>query len=283
LAVSTSGYDAWRSCRCRRGRSTIAGLIDLIVKIHQRSGCMPSCGWPRDHDWPQPRCAAAGPAPGLADATGAPHVAPCQAGPTRRRPSDRAVTLVAAAALLGAATRPPSPKAIARFRWSRQLSLTRRFGHTRRDRTGVWADAAALRCNWSAWATPWLSRAEGGRDPMPTYAILRDLSGASMAGPFEGGAASIDEEVPSEPRVDVEELAKDDVRVLARDSQGAGTGPGHADQARCTGGGRRHRGGDHSLGASARSALTAPLGPAPVWSWPSSIRASTPGIPPSPG
>lgn len=54
---------------------------------------------------------------------------------------------------------------------------------------------------------------------MPTYAILRDLSGASMAGPFEGGAASIDEEVPSEPRVDVEELAKDDVPVLARDSQ----------------------------------------------------------------
>jgi subtilisin family serine protease len=55
---------------------------------------------------------------------------------------------------------------------------------------------------------------------MPAYAILRDLSGASMAGPFEGGAASIgDEEVPSEPRVDVEELAKEEVRVLARDPQ----------------------------------------------------------------
>jgi subtilisin family serine protease len=55
---------------------------------------------------------------------------------------------------------------------------------------------------------------------MPAYAILRDLSGASMAGPFEGGAASVDDEqVPSEPRVDVEELAKEDVRVLARDLQ----------------------------------------------------------------
>ena len=55
---------------------------------------------------------------------------------------------------------------------------------------------------------------------MPAYAILRDLSGASMAGPFEGGAASVDDEqVPSEPRVDVEELGKEDVRVLARDPQ----------------------------------------------------------------
>jgi subtilisin family serine protease len=55
---------------------------------------------------------------------------------------------------------------------------------------------------------------------MPAYAILRDLGGASMAGPVEGGVASIaDEEVPSEPRVDVEELAKEDVRVLARDPQ----------------------------------------------------------------
>ena len=55
---------------------------------------------------------------------------------------------------------------------------------------------------------------------MPAYAILRDLSGASMAGPVEGGVASIaNEEVPSEPRVDVEELAKEDVRVLARDPQ----------------------------------------------------------------
>ena len=53
---------------------------------------------------------------------------------------------------------------------------------------------------------------------MPTYAILRDLSGASTAGPFEGGAASIgDKALPNEPRVEVEELAKEDVRVLARD------------------------------------------------------------------
>jgi len=55
---------------------------------------------------------------------------------------------------------------------------------------------------------------------MPTYAILRDLSGASTAGPFEGGAASIgDKELPSEPRVEIEELAKEDVRILARDPQ----------------------------------------------------------------
>jgi subtilisin family serine protease len=52
---------------------------------------------------------------------------------------------------------------------------------------------------------------------MPAYVVLRDLRGASTAGPFEGGAASIDETAPSEPRVEVEELAKDDVRALARD------------------------------------------------------------------
>ena len=52
---------------------------------------------------------------------------------------------------------------------------------------------------------------------MPAYVVLRDLRGASTAGPFEGGAASIDEKAPSEPRVEVEELAKDDVRALARD------------------------------------------------------------------
>jgi subtilisin family serine protease len=62
--------------------------------------------------------------------------------------------------------------------------------------------------------------AEGDVIPVQTYAVLRDLGGASMAGPFEGGAASArDEEVPSEPRVDVEELAKEDVRQLARDPQ----------------------------------------------------------------
>src|SRR4029453_3731314 len=62
-------------------------------------------------------------------------------------------------------------------------------------------------------------QAEGGRDPMPAYVVLRDLRGASTAGPFEGGAAALDEKAPSEPRVEVEELAKDDVRVLARDPQ----------------------------------------------------------------
>ena len=55
---------------------------------------------------------------------------------------------------------------------------------------------------------------------MPAYAILRDLSRASTAGPFEGGAASVgDEELPSEPRVEVEELGKEDVRLVARDPQ----------------------------------------------------------------
>jgi subtilisin family serine protease len=55
---------------------------------------------------------------------------------------------------------------------------------------------------------------------MPAYAILRDLRGASTAGPFEGGAAAFgDEEVPSEPRIEVEELDKEDVRVLVRDPQ----------------------------------------------------------------
>jgi hypothetical protein len=55
---------------------------------------------------------------------------------------------------------------------------------------------------------------------MPTYAILRDLSGARTAGPFEGGTAPIgDKQLPSEPRVDIEKLAKEDVRILARDPQ----------------------------------------------------------------
>jgi subtilisin family serine protease len=53
---------------------------------------------------------------------------------------------------------------------------------------------------------------------MPTYAILRDLSSASTAGPFEAVAAAR-EDGPSEPRVDVEELSKEDVRQVARDPQ----------------------------------------------------------------
>jgi len=53
---------------------------------------------------------------------------------------------------------------------------------------------------------------------MPTYAILRDLSTASTAGPFEAVAAAR-EDGPSEPRVDVEELSKEDVRQVARDPQ----------------------------------------------------------------
>lgn len=53
---------------------------------------------------------------------------------------------------------------------------------------------------------------------MPTYAILRDLSSASTAGPFEAVAAAR-EDVPSEPRVDVEELNKEEVRQIVRDPQ----------------------------------------------------------------
>lgn len=53
---------------------------------------------------------------------------------------------------------------------------------------------------------------------MPTYAILRDLSSASTAGPFEAAAAAR-EDAPSEPRVDVEDLGKEDVRQMARDPQ----------------------------------------------------------------
>jgi hypothetical protein len=53
---------------------------------------------------------------------------------------------------------------------------------------------------------------------MPTYAILRDLSSASTAGPFEAVAAAR-EDGPSEPRVDVEELSIQDVRQVARDPQ----------------------------------------------------------------
>jgi subtilisin family serine protease len=53
---------------------------------------------------------------------------------------------------------------------------------------------------------------------MPTYAILRDLSSASTAGPFEAVAA-VREDAPSEPRVDVEELSKEEVRQTVRDPQ----------------------------------------------------------------
>ena len=53
---------------------------------------------------------------------------------------------------------------------------------------------------------------------MPTYAILRDLSSASTAGLFEAVAA-VREDAPSEPRVDVEELSKEEVRQTMRDPQ----------------------------------------------------------------
>lgn len=53
---------------------------------------------------------------------------------------------------------------------------------------------------------------------MQTYVVLRDLSNASVAGPFETGLATV-EEVVTEPRVDVERLDKADVQDVARDPQ----------------------------------------------------------------
>lgn len=53
---------------------------------------------------------------------------------------------------------------------------------------------------------------------MHTYVVLRDLSNASVAGPFETGLATV-EEVVTEPRVDVERLDKADVQDVARDPQ----------------------------------------------------------------
>jgi subtilisin family serine protease len=53
---------------------------------------------------------------------------------------------------------------------------------------------------------------------MREYVVLRDLSSPSVAGPFEAGIATIDE-MPTEPRVDVEALDKKDVRDTSRDPQ----------------------------------------------------------------
>lgn len=118
---------------------------------------------------------------------------------------------------------------------------------------------------------------------MPAYVVLRDLRGASTAGPFEGGAASIDEKAPSEPRVEVEELAKDDVRALARDPGVRALAPVmptrlvrpvelDADAAATT-----------AWGIGAVGADSSTPGPAPMWSWRSSTPASTPPTRPSPG
>ena len=51
-----------------------------------------------------------------------------------------------------------------------------------------------------------------------TYVVLRDVSGLSVAGPFESTIAA-ETDAPSEPRVDVEVLDKAAVRDLARDPQ----------------------------------------------------------------
>ena len=52
------------------------------------------------------------------------------------------------------------------------------------------------------------------------YTVLRDLSHPDTAGPFGGGAASLDVgDAPAEPRVDVVGLDKADLRDLVRDPQ----------------------------------------------------------------
>src|SRR5262245_52972329 len=55
---------------------------------------------------------------------------------------------------------------------------------------------------------------------MRTYTVLRDLGRPITAGPFEAVAeARTEVAVPSEPRVEVAELSKEDVRMLTRDPQ----------------------------------------------------------------
>ena len=54
---------------------------------------------------------------------------------------------------------------------------------------------------------------------MRTYAVLRDLSGTTTSEPHGGAAALRALETPAEPRVEVEQLDKRDVRTLARDPE----------------------------------------------------------------
>jgi len=55
---------------------------------------------------------------------------------------------------------------------------------------------------------------------MPRYTVLRDLSRPVTAGPFESTVgARAEVAVPTEPRVDVEELTKEGVQTLARDPE----------------------------------------------------------------
>jgi subtilisin family serine protease len=55
---------------------------------------------------------------------------------------------------------------------------------------------------------------------MTRYSVLRDLSRPVTAGPFESTVGPrVEVAVPAEPRIDVEELTKEEVRALARDSE----------------------------------------------------------------
>jgi subtilisin family serine protease len=55
---------------------------------------------------------------------------------------------------------------------------------------------------------------------MPSYSVLRDLAQTTTAGPFEAAfGPQVSVAVPSEPRLDVEDLSKTDVQTLARDPQ----------------------------------------------------------------
>ncbi len=56
---------------------------------------------------------------------------------------------------------------------------------------------------------------------MRTYAVLRDLSRPVTREPFDAGEATAESvaEVPSQPRLDVHEMSKDEVRSISRDPE----------------------------------------------------------------
>lgn len=54
---------------------------------------------------------------------------------------------------------------------------------------------------------------------MREYAVLRDLTFSSTAGPFGSDTAGVPADTPAEPRIDVETLSKTEVRSMARDPE----------------------------------------------------------------